>query len=413
MKPTVNTQTNSLQKANKKVPIMGTMDYYVYARQGKTIAKIFTDGELKQMDVDLLHLIKHTINESGQYSQQLSPQKIEEFLNGIRLECLNYFSHHTLEELRLCFHNGVRSKYGEFRGFNISAVHKWIDGFKSDESRKLAIKLADDEVEKLKQLVIEKKKREPRVKYLIMYNGLSSCLETVYQTALPDKSAWIFYDELRRLKMLKVSKQGWDYIYAAAKEHEIKILNTHRDSNFKKAVADVQADSSVRVEQYAKQLLLLKFIETAVNENYCIMSAFERANLEEFYHLENKELDPVFWKKFIAKTIMASYKEFIETGMLRGVHGTIYAELYKLDLINKHVSGVEKQKALEEARDEQYEKYSAWAEKQPVELTDKQLKKMRDDYTQSSIIKYEAKLKVLKIFFLKVKAENINLESLL
>ena len=55
--------------------------------------------------------------------------------NGVINEVKRYFASLKIDELDLCFQNGVRKQYGEYFGLNIVTFHQWIKSYILEEKR--------------------------------------------------------------------------------------------------------------------------------------------------------------------------------------------------------------------------------------------------------------------------------------
>lgn len=415
MKPTIHSKNNSLQAYNKPVPLPGSLDYYIYARSFPKIAEVLKpDGDLKKFYLDLNTLLDKTIIEAGQVKANVSPGQKTALLDGLKVEVFNYFSSYTVEDLKLCFHHGVRGKYGDFNSLCISVFHKWIEAFKLDEDRILAITAEENKLDKLKQELEDKKKREPKLKYLFMHAGFSSSLMDYYKTGNSGGTGWIYFDELRNLKMMSVSKDAWDTLYEAAKTQELKIASSNPGPHLAKHIASIQGGESAKVENTTKRLLFEKYIETAAEGNYCILSDYEYMNIAILYALEYDDPDKKSEiRGFMNKLILGFYEDYLAGRSVRGFHAQIYNNLNKRNLINYYVPMELKAQAKDLAYDAVYEQMSdinTGLNPNAFKIIFQNLKDLGAD---NYLVLYEAKLKVLELFFKRIKEENINLGSIL
>jgi hypothetical protein len=75
-------------------------------------------------------------------------------------EIKRYFINLKIDELDLCFQNGVRKVYGEYFGLNIVTFHQWIKSFMAEEKRLQAIKIrSTPRIEPIKEYSAEDKLR--------------------------------------------------------------------------------------------------------------------------------------------------------------------------------------------------------------------------------------------------------------
>jgi hypothetical protein len=80
--------------------------------------------------------------------------------NGVINEIKRYFINLKIDELDLCFQNGVRKVYGEYFGLNIVTFHQWIKSFMAEEKRLEAIKIrSTPRIEPIKEYTEEDKLR--------------------------------------------------------------------------------------------------------------------------------------------------------------------------------------------------------------------------------------------------------------
>jgi hypothetical protein len=414
MKPTTNLKQNLPAASKKEVPPFGSLDYYIYARNFPKISEYLTPtGDLKDFDRKLLELLDKTIFDLGHLKAHLSPEHKRVLLSRLRTETFNYFPNHTMEEMKLCFNNGVRDKYGVVTHLSISTIHKWFDGFKKDEDRKLAIQSEEAKIRMLKAELERKQKAEPKLRFMHLHMGLKSLLDSFYGSSDAGKTAWVYYDEFRLLKMLYVPKDTWEAYFPKAKEFEMEVSKAQGGQGFKKAIEDIQSPGSSRVESTTKRMLLEKYIHDCHQQNYCIMTAFETANAEEFYKLEHPEPNLEFWKYFMNEMTIGAYQAFLDNKSIRGMHAAIYNFLKKEGHLEKMVDDQEKTRAINQAQEDVYEHYSKFFRKDKSPIVDGIMERIKKDPANCSEVRYEAKYQLLKLFFGKIHIQNINLETFL
>lgn len=401
---------NNLPAVSKAVPPVGTLDYYVYVRTFKPMAEVFSpSGDMKKFDSDLTRLLEKTVVEVGQTKAQLSPTQFTKFLNDLRVEIFNYFASKTFEELKLCFHNGVREKYGSFNTLCIAVIHKWFDGFNNDEDRALALKAENAQLEKLKQELADKKKREPKIKYMQLYVGLNSALDGYYAISDAGNVAWVYYEEFRRLGLMAVSKEAWEYCYELAANLKKKV---ETEDVYRKKMK-LEFDMGNKTEQICQRFLFERFIESAFKNNYCIMTAYETANLEQFFKLEVPEPSEQFWEEYMITTVLNSYTAFKEGKNIRGMHAVVYNWLYKAGHLDKYLAAEEKEKCINQAQEEVYEIFSNYQSNAKPVMTTEILAKIRSDHKNCPQVKYDAKFKALQLFFTNITKANVNFKLLI
>lgn len=90
---------------------------------------------------------------------------------GVINEVKRYFQRLKIEELELCFNNGIRGEYGEFFGLNIVTFHKWIKAFLIEDKRVEAMKLKNTPQIEAKKESTQDELKQGRLDYIVAAKG--------------------------------------------------------------------------------------------------------------------------------------------------------------------------------------------------------------------------------------------------
>lgn len=397
------------------VPIVGSLDYYIYARNFPKISKVLEPtGDMKDFDKQLRALLEKTIIDLGHTKANLSPAHQTALLQSLRSEVFNYFSNYSIEDLKLCFHNGIRDKYGVTTHLSIATVHRWIDGFKQDEDRILAIKAEQSKIDRMKQELEDLKKKEPKLKYLQLYFGLVSCLDQFYAIGDAGKLAWVYYDEFVRFGVLMIPYDQRLEFHNKAKEM-VNAKTKEIDGVYaKKIIIENKMEATpLTIDREAKRLGFELFIQQSFIKNLSIMTMFENVNMEDLFKLEHPEENSLYWDEFYEVIAEGIYDDYLNTRNIRGFHAVVYNWLVKNGHLEKMITEAEKNVAMNQAQEEVYETFSAYQSNMKPPVTDQILGYVKNFPEKCPQVKYEAKFIIMKLFFQKITEQRLKLADLI
>ena len=120
-------------------------------------SKLIVDMQQQELKDRVIKVLAKTYIDCGKV---IESKELISLSNGVINEIKRYFINLKIDELDLCFQNGVRKVYGEYFGLNIVTFHQWIKSFMAEEKRLEAIKIrSTPRIEPIKEYTEEDKLR--------------------------------------------------------------------------------------------------------------------------------------------------------------------------------------------------------------------------------------------------------------
>jgi hypothetical protein len=120
-------------------------------------SKLIVDMQQQELKDRVIKTLAKTYIDCGKV---IESKELMSLSNGVINEIKRYFINLKIDELDLCFQNGVRKVYGEYFGLNIVTFHQWIKSFMAEEKRLDAIKIrSTPRIEPIKEYTAEDKIR--------------------------------------------------------------------------------------------------------------------------------------------------------------------------------------------------------------------------------------------------------------
>lgn len=118
-------------------------------------SKLIVDMQQTELKDRVIKTLAKTYIDCGKV---IESKELMSLSNGVINEIKRYFINLKIDELDLCFQNGVRKVYGEYFGLNIVTFHQWIKSFMAEEKRLKAIKIrSTPRIEPIKEYTEEDK----------------------------------------------------------------------------------------------------------------------------------------------------------------------------------------------------------------------------------------------------------------
>ena len=118
-------------------------------------SKFIVDMQQQELKDRVIKVLAKTYIDCGKV---IESKELISLSNGVINEIKRYFINLKIDELDLCFQNGVRKVYGEYFGLNIVTFHQWIKSFMAEEKRLKAIKIrSTPRIEPIKEYTEEDK----------------------------------------------------------------------------------------------------------------------------------------------------------------------------------------------------------------------------------------------------------------
>lgn len=120
-------------------------------------SKLIVDMQQNELKDRVIKTLAKTYIDCGKV---IESKELMSLSNGVINEIKRYFINLKIDELDLCFQNGVRKQYGEYFGLNIVTFHQWIKSYMSEEKRAEALKIrSTPRIEPIKEYTAEDKIR--------------------------------------------------------------------------------------------------------------------------------------------------------------------------------------------------------------------------------------------------------------
>lgn len=118
-------------------------------------SKLIVDMQQTELKDRVIKTLAKTYIDCGKV---IEPKELMSLSNGVINEIKRYFINLKIDELDLCFQNGVRKQYGEYFGLNIVTFHQWIKSFMAEDKRAEALKIrSTPRIERIKEYTDEDK----------------------------------------------------------------------------------------------------------------------------------------------------------------------------------------------------------------------------------------------------------------
>ena len=101
-------------------------------------SKLIVDMQQNELKDRVIKTLAKTYIDCGKV---IESKELMSLSNGVINEIKRYFINLKIDELDLCFQNGVRKQYGEYFGLNIVTFHQWIKSYMSEDKRAEALKI--------------------------------------------------------------------------------------------------------------------------------------------------------------------------------------------------------------------------------------------------------------------------------
>lgn len=165
----------------------------------------------------LLEIINRSYAELGLALPGNYPAEREQFMrakiNMLRSDLLNYFPNVTIREVSNAIKRGIRKQYGEYYGFNVIAIHGFVEKYLESEERNKALKKQRD-FELITQSDQEQKVID---KWQIMFDGLKNCYETFCKSNRIIDFGNVNYEFLVAAGLINLTPEDKEWIFNIAK----------------------------------------------------------------------------------------------------------------------------------------------------------------------------------------------------
>lgn len=209
----------SLVKQNSISPFLsGTELDYVRARTGLKV----TELDETEATNTILQFINRAMIELGQTPSGNNAADRSKYLLAMAKLIINdvryYFPYITLKEIDQAIKRGIRKEFGEYFGFNVIAVHQFIEGYLASEERNNA--LCKQNRYLAQENVVEEPPEEEKER--LMKEGLEKCYQYFKQTGRIIDFGNVNYQYLVDQGKINLSNEEKQEIYREA-EQQIQV----------------------------------------------------------------------------------------------------------------------------------------------------------------------------------------------
>ena len=174
-------------------------------------SKLIVDMQQTELKDRVIKTLAKTYIDCGKV---IESKELMSLSNGVINEIKRYFINLKIDELDLCFQNGVRKQYGEYFGLNIVTFHQWIKSYMAEEKRVEALKIrSTPRIEPIKEYTEEDK---IRIRDEFMNHAKSTYMKSgvfgLYEPSIADiYKILVAKDELTESEYTSNVEEAFDY----------------------------------------------------------------------------------------------------------------------------------------------------------------------------------------------------------
>ena len=175
-------------------------------------SKLIVDMQQNELKDRVIKTLAKTYIDCGKV---IESKELMSLSNGVINEIKRYFINLKIDELDLCFQNGVRKQYGEYFGLNIVTFHQWIKSYMAEDKRAEALKIrSTPRIEPIKEYTEEDK---IRIRDEFMNHAKSTYMKSgvfgLYEPSIGDiYKILVARDELTESEYTSNIEEAFDYV---------------------------------------------------------------------------------------------------------------------------------------------------------------------------------------------------------
>ena len=175
-------------------------------------SKLIVDMQQNELKDRVIKTLAKTYIDCGKV---IESKELMSLSNGVINEIKRYFINLKIDELDLCFQNGVRKQYGEYFGLNIVTFHQWIKSYMAEDKRAEALKIrSTPRIEPIKEYTEEDK---IRIRDEFMNHAKSTYMKSgvfgLYEPSIADiYKILVAKDELTESEYTSNVEEAFDYV---------------------------------------------------------------------------------------------------------------------------------------------------------------------------------------------------------
>jgi hypothetical protein len=232
-------------------------------------------------------IIDKTIWESGITLKVFPQEEREQFIPIAIEEIKNEYYLLSVEEVRIAFKRGVRKKYGDFFGINITTINSWLDSYieSTKESTMLMLPFIKPEEKKPKEYTEEEKQEQKQFWLNGVYNDFNYFKDTGDYNFIDFQNS--FYEYCNDLGLIKLNKKQrveiWNKATAICKADysRSKATSFGQKLDFKKVLDKIKEgkDESVKdmIKSRSKKIAIRYLFKDLVSAKKDLKEVIEKA----------------------------------------------------------------------------------------------------------------------------------------
>ena len=175
-------------------------------------SKLIVDMQQNELKDRVIKTLAKTYIDCGKV---IESKELMSLSNGVINEIKRYFINLKIDELDLCFQNGVRKQYGEYFGLNIVTFHQWIKSYMAEDKRAEALKIrSTPRIKPIKEYTEEDK---IRIRDEFMNHAKSTYMKSgvfgLYEPSIADiYKILVAKDELTETEYTSNVEEAYDYV---------------------------------------------------------------------------------------------------------------------------------------------------------------------------------------------------------
>lgn len=250
----------SISKQTAISPLLsGYQAGYVKAQYGVRVTSLSEP----EAETALLELINRAMLELGQSPTGSRPEDRKKYLGVMARMTLNdiklYFPQVTLEEVANAIRRGIRREYGEYFGFNVIAIHGFIEKYLESDDRNDAL------AKQNRFLLTQEVPGEPPAinQREIMEAGLARCYEIFKKTGRIIDCGNVNYEMLVKEGRINLTNEEKHLLFKEA-ERLIRHEEDQQAGSFHQIVARLKGKETDHgtIVSRAKELALKRYFES-------------------------------------------------------------------------------------------------------------------------------------------------------
>lgn len=201
-------------------------------------------------------------------------------VSGAFKEELQFFPYITMAEIRTCFNDGYKERYGKYYGLSVKTFVQWIDFYIENKRNETLNKLKPKETQKKLPEISEKEKQE------LISSGMRKCLDKYEENTsiLDGYTAFLYqvlYDDSYLNKEPSFKKKMYDdaktFLQMDISSRKAKSSKDHKQ--MKQDLLDIEKEKSPMVIAQAQKMIVSKFLRETYRDKKLVDDLKSKYNI--------------------------------------------------------------------------------------------------------------------------------------